>query len=61
MFIKKKIKAMLGFKSLATMGKPICGIEIMHMVKKGQVDKIQSVPSRFGLLIGDRSLKHTLA
>lgn len=36
---------MLGFKSLATAEKTICGIEIMHIVKKGQVEKIQSVLS----------------
>ncbi len=36
---------MLGFKSLATPEKTICGIKIMHIVKKGQVEKIQSVLS----------------
>ena len=44
-FIKRKIRPMLGFKSLKTTEKTICGIEIMHMIKKGQVEEIQSVLS----------------
>jgi transposase, IS6 family len=44
-FIKRKIRPMFGFKSLKTAKKTICGIEIMHMIKKGQVEEIQSVPS----------------
>ncbi|SFM50567.1 Transposase (or an inactivated derivative) [Paenibacillus sp. 1_12] len=37
-FIKKIIKHMLGFKSLSTAEKTIAGIEVMHMIKKGQVE-----------------------
>ncbi|WP_141560405.1 DDE-type integrase/transposase/recombinase, partial [Bacillus thuringiensis] len=35
-FIKKRIRNMLGLKSLHTATKMIAGIEAMHMVKKGQ-------------------------
>ncbi|MGE6553325.1 IS6 family transposase [Bacillus mycoides] len=35
-FIKKRIRNMLGFKSLRTATKMIAGIEAMYMVKKGQ-------------------------
>ncbi|MED3329086.1 DDE-type integrase/transposase/recombinase, partial [Bacillus thuringiensis] len=35
-FIKKRIRNMLGLKSLQTATKMIAGIEGMHMVKKGQ-------------------------
>ena len=44
-FIKKKVKTMLGFKSLKTAEKTLCGIEMMHMIKKGQIEKIQCVLS----------------
>ncbi len=37
-----KIKPMLGFDSFKTTKKTICGIEIMHMIRKGQVKEIQS-------------------
>ncbi|XFO65688.1 hypothetical protein SPSIL_018280 [Sporomusa silvacetica DSM 10669] len=33
---------MLGFNSLETAEKTICGIEIMRMIRKGQVEEIQS-------------------
>jgi transposase, IS6 family len=32
---------MLGFKSLKTAEKTICGIEIMHMIRKTQVEEIR--------------------
>ncbi|CCW07024.1 Mobile element protein [Bacillus sp. GeD10] len=35
-FIKKRIRNMLGLKSLQTATKMIAGLEAMHMVKKGQ-------------------------
>ncbi|MED3140374.1 DDE-type integrase/transposase/recombinase, partial [Bacillus thuringiensis] len=35
-FIKKRIRNMLGLKSMQTAVKMIAGIEAMHMVKKGQ-------------------------
>lgn len=44
-FIKKKIKPMLGFKTLESTEKTIAGIEIMHMIKKGQVGGINCVRS----------------
>ncbi|MCK5758597.1 MAG: IS6 family transposase [Clostridiales bacterium] len=44
-FIKKKIKLMLGFKTLESTEKTIAGIEIMHMIKKGQVRGISCVNS----------------
>ncbi len=36
---------MLGFKSFESAKKTLCGIEMMHMIKKGQVEKIQCVLS----------------
>jgi len=44
-FIKRKIKPMLGFDSFETAEKTICGIEVMHMISKGQVEGIQCVRS----------------
>jgi transposase, IS6 family len=35
-FIKKRIRPMLGLKSLRTAKRIISGIEAMHMIKKGQ-------------------------
>lgn len=35
-FIKKRIGNMLGLKSLQTAKKMIVGIEVMHIIKKGQ-------------------------
>ena len=42
-FIKRKTNPMLGFVSYETAKKTICGIEIMHMIRKGQIQGIQSV------------------
>ncbi|MBP2628420.1 MAG: transposase, partial [Firmicutes bacterium] len=39
-FIKRKIRSMLGFDSFQTAEKTICGIELMHMISKGQVEEI---------------------
>jgi transposase-like protein len=33
---------MLGFKSFSTAEKTIVGIEVMHMIKKGQVECVHS-------------------
>ncbi|WP_378954258.1 IS6 family transposase [Pelosinus sp. sgz500959] len=44
-FIKRKVKPMLGFGSFKTAEKTICGIEIMHMIRKGQIVEIQSALS----------------
>ncbi len=41
-FIKRKVKPMLGFDSFETAEKTICGIEVMHMIRKGQIEEIQS-------------------
>ncbi|MBP1964959.1 IS6 family transposase [Paenibacillus aceris] len=50
-FIKKVIKPMLGFKSIGTAEKTIAGIEVMHMIKKGQVEcKHSSVLSAVELI-----------
>ncbi|MEJ8553218.1 IS6 family transposase [Tepidibacter sp. Z1-5] len=40
-FIKRKIKSMIGFQNFKTAQKTICGIEIMNMIRKGQVEEIQ--------------------
>ena len=34
---------MLGFDGFETAEKTICGIEVMHMIRKGQVEEIQCV------------------
>ena len=44
-FIKRKVKPMLGFDSFETAEKTICGIEAMHMIRKGQVEGIRCVLS----------------
>ncbi len=44
-FIKKKINPMLGFKTLDLTKKTIAGIEIMHMIHKGQIEGIGCVQS----------------
>lgn len=44
--IKRKVKPMLGFDSFRTTEKAICGIEIMNMIRKGQVEEIQCVRSK---------------
>jgi len=44
-FIKKKTNQMLRFKSFETAKSTISGIEIMHMIHKGQVEEIQCVLS----------------
>jgi transposase, IS6 family len=49
-FIKRKVKPMLGFKSLKTAKETICGIEIMHMIRKGQVEEIHDVLSEVEFL-----------
>ena len=49
-FIKRKIKPMLGFKTYKSVSETICGIEIFHMIKKGQVDKIQCVLSEVEMI-----------
>jgi len=36
---------MLGFDSFDTAEKTICGIETMHMIRKGQIEGIQCVLS----------------
>ncbi len=54
-FIKKRIRNMLGFKSLRTATKTIAGIEIMHMVKKGQTLPGRSL-SKFKYILSMQSL-----
>ncbi|MBP2629191.1 MAG: family transposase [Firmicutes bacterium] len=53
-FIKRKLKPMLGFDSFKTAQKTICGIEAMHMIRKGQVEVIQSALS--GVEFFDKSM-----
>ncbi|PDY28017.1 DDE-type integrase/transposase/recombinase, partial [Bacillus thuringiensis] len=58
-FIKKRIRNMLGLKSLQTATKMIAGIEVMHIIKKGQTSQkvksvqkpIQIINHLFGLLV----------
>ncbi len=37
--IKQRVRPMLGFKSFCSAAKIIAGIETMHMIKKGQLDR----------------------
>ena len=41
-FIKKIIKPLLGFKSFKTAEKTIAKIEVMHMIRKGQIEYTHS-------------------
>ena len=36
-FIKKRVRPMLGLKTFRTAKQIICGVEAMHMLKKGQL------------------------
>jgi len=49
-FIKRKIKLMLGFDSFETAEVTSCRIEIMHMIRKGQIEEIQCVLSEVEFL-----------
>jgi len=44
-FIKKKTRQMLGFKSYRTAKSTLSGIEIMHMIHKGQIEEVRDVLS----------------
>lgn len=45
-FIKKRIRSMLGLKTFGTAKQIICGVEVMHMFKKGQLpQRVKSVKS----------------
>ncbi|MGI8282492.1 IS6 family transposase, partial [Bacillus mycoides] len=46
-FIKKRIHSMLGFKYFDTATSILSGVEVMHMIKKEQVDlRDQSVQNQ---------------
>ena len=38
-FIKKRVRSMLGLKTFRTANQIICGVEMMHMLKKGQLQQ----------------------
>ena len=45
-FIKKRVRSMLGLKTFRTAKQIICGVEAMHMLKKGQLQQgVKSVQS----------------
>ena len=45
-FIKKRVHSMLGLKMFRTVKQIICGVEAMHMLKKGQLQQgVKSVQS----------------
>ncbi|WP_342048535.1 IS6 family transposase [Bacillus sp. OTU530] len=45
-FIKKRVRSMLGLKTFRTANQIICGVEVMHMMKKGQLQQgVKSVQS----------------
>ena len=49
--IKRRVRPMLGFKSFRSAAKIIAGIETMHMIKKGQLERpegqVSSAPQQF--------------
>ncbi|EJS68624.1 IS6 family transposase [Bacillus cereus] len=46
-FIKKRVRSMLGFKSFGTATSILAGVEVMHMIKKEQMDlRDQSVQNQ---------------
>ncbi len=49
-FIKRKTNQMLGFKSFETANRTISGMEIMHMIQKGQIEEIRDVLSEVQLI-----------
>jgi transposase-like protein len=54
-FIKKRIRASLGFRSAEGAWRPIEGYEAMHMIRKGQVRWLAK-----GDVVGQRQFIHTL-
>ena len=42
--IKQRTKPMLGFQSFKTAWRTLKGVELCHMIRKGQYDKTQSTP-----------------
>ncbi|WP_342048860.1 DDE-type integrase/transposase/recombinase, partial [Bacillus sp. OTU530] len=45
-FIKKRVRSMLGLKTFLTAKQILCGVEVMHMLKKGQLQQgVKSVQS----------------
>ena len=46
-FIKKRARPMLGFKSFRSAARTIAGIELVHMIKKGQMVDQQNYNSSF--------------
>lgn len=45
-FIKKRVRSMLGLKAFRTAKQIICGVEVMYMLKKGQLQQgVKSVQS----------------
>jgi transposase, IS6 family len=45
-FIKKRVRSMLGLKTFQTAKQIICGVEVMHLLKKGQLQQgVKSVQS----------------
>jgi transposase-like protein len=46
-FVKKRIRPMLGFKSFRSAARTIAGIELLHMIKKGQLTDNDNYNSDF--------------
>lgn len=49
-FIKKRVRAMLGFKSFRSAKIILSGIELMHMIRKKQFDFSKELSNSLGLL-----------
>ena len=53
--IKRRVRPMLGFKSFWSAARVIAGIELMHMIKKGQLSRST------GLVVSDADRFYSLA
>ena len=49
-FIKKRVRPMLGFKSFRSAKIILSGIELMHMLRKGQFNVSKELQNALGLL-----------
>jgi transposase-like protein len=50
-FIKKRVRSMQGLKTFRTAKQIICGVEVMRMLKKGQLQQgVKSVQSEIELI-----------
>jgi putative transposase len=51
-FIKRLTRPMLGFKSFATAAATLAGIEVAHMIRRGQLGQLECGFRQFAALAG---------